>query len=251
MPSRGARRIANGEQRHRRTREIRQPRIGAGHGLIPAERSDQAHQRAVGAVAKQRIEQQVPLHQIFVGDTAFALLEPVVDQLALLAHRDDHPVHAQWPARPGHTRQVVLREIRHAPAAARQARRGRVRGTAGALRRVVRHVEVHRLRRAVGVVGHEVVVQLQHLEHIVLDAIAPSLPLAHLQRKAREIGAPRHDLRATGQRHDTHHGKQRQPHHHHRRHGQRALLGGSAARARHRPIDGQHIAERAPVAAQP
>ena len=63
------------------------------------ERRNQSHERAVRSVPRQCIPEQVPLHGELVGDHASALLEPIVNELALVAERDQRAVDAQRLAR--------------------------------------------------------------------------------------------------------------------------------------------------------
>ena len=88
------------ESRHDDARELDQHRVHRLRLTGPRghHRGD-AHHRAVGAIARQRIPEDVPLHEIFVGEDATALIEPVVDDLRLSAALDEHAVGRQRAAR--------------------------------------------------------------------------------------------------------------------------------------------------------
>src|SRR3569833_540441 len=114
------------QERHGDVGEIGEAAITGGKLFAWGEHRGEADQASVTAVASERIPEQIPLHQIFVGDDAAALLKPVVHQLASLALLNQHAIALLCLA--GHLLAVLRAcdDINYFPAAPRYARAGRM-----------------------------------------------------------------------------------------------------------------------------
>src|SRR5882672_3273459 len=62
------RRNVRAESGNQRAREILERLVGVGFTLPGKDRRGEAQHRTVGAIARQRIPEDVPLHQVFVGE---------------------------------------------------------------------------------------------------------------------------------------------------------------------------------------
>src|SRR3569623_1536040 len=114
------------QARHGDVGEIGEATITGGKLFAWGEHRGEADQASVTAVASERIPEQVPLHQIFVGDYAATLLKPVVNQLTSLALLDQHAIDLQCLAAHLHAVHRPCDDINYFPAAPRYARTGRM-----------------------------------------------------------------------------------------------------------------------------
>ena len=73
-------------------------RIPSSRVLALPQRRREPHQRAVGSLFHERIDEQIPLDHVFVGEIAASLLEPVVHEHALVALRDHGAIDAKRSA---------------------------------------------------------------------------------------------------------------------------------------------------------
>ena len=110
-----------GQQRHDIGSEIGQRLVELGDLLPRARGRDDAHQRAVRAVPREGIPEHEPLHQIFVSDYPPTLLEPVVDELTIIALHNQRAIDHQRHATDGDFRNGMVGERFDDPATARQA----------------------------------------------------------------------------------------------------------------------------------
>src|SRR5215469_24494 len=91
------------ERRQYGAGKLSETAIGRRRGFVIPQRRDETHQRAVSAIAQHGVLQQIPLDEIFVGDIATALLEPVIHQLPVVAVLDDRTIDAQRRAVGAHS----------------------------------------------------------------------------------------------------------------------------------------------------
>src|SRR5262249_49916798 len=147
-------------------------------------------------IARERVPEQQPLNQVLIRHHAPALLEPVVDELATVAMRDDHAIDGEGLTVNLQVRDGVGLETLDHPAATGQAALGGVHRLTLALRGVVGDVEIDDVGAAALEVAEEVIRELERLDVLLLEAPAPSAPLLQLQWKVDELHTPWYRLDA-------------------------------------------------------